>query len=50
MKNTFKHVNYLWDESKAATLGDDEVALFLYRSNIFCLSAFRMFYKVCKKE
>tara|TARA_Y100000287_G_scaffold108796_1_gene87260 strand:- start:2763 stop:4859 length:2097 start_codon:yes stop_codon:yes gene_type:complete len=34
MKNTFKHVNYLWDESKAATLGDDEVALFLYRSNI----------------
>ena len=34
MKNTFKHVDYLWDESKAATLGDDQVALFLYRSNI----------------
>lgn len=31
---TFKHVNYLWDEKKAAALGDDQVALFLYRSNI----------------
>ncbi len=31
---TFKHVDYLWDESKAAALGDDQVALFLYRSNI----------------
>ena len=30
----FKHVNYLWDESKAARLDDNEVALFLYRSNI----------------
>ena len=30
----FKHVNYLWDESKAAGLDDNEVALFLYRSNI----------------
>lgn len=30
----FKHVNYLWDEEHAATLGDDQVALFLYRSNI----------------
>ncbi len=31
---TFKHVQYLWDEAKAAELADDEVALFLYRSNI----------------
>ncbi|MFK7814565.1 MAG: bifunctional aldolase/short-chain dehydrogenase [Maribacter sp.] len=34
MKNTFKHVDYLWDEKKAASFGDDQVALFLYRSNI----------------
>jgi len=31
---TFKHVDYLWDEKKALELGDDQVALFLYRSNI----------------
>ncbi|MBC2839324.1 bifunctional aldolase/short-chain dehydrogenase [Robiginitalea sp. SC105] len=31
---TFKHVDYLWDEEEAAALGDDQVALFLYRSNI----------------
>ncbi len=31
---TFKYVDYLWDESKAASMGNDEVALFLYRSNI----------------
>jgi rhamnulose-1-phosphate aldolase/alcohol dehydrogenase len=31
---TFKHVSYLWDEAKAAGLAGDEVALFLYRSNI----------------
>ena len=30
----YKHVNYLWDEKKAASLEGDEVALFLYRSNI----------------
>jgi len=30
----FKHVNYLWDETKAATLADDEVALLIYRSNL----------------
>ncbi len=30
----FKHVDYLWDEAKAASLGDDQVALFLYRSNL----------------
>lgn len=31
---TFKYVDYLWDEKEAARLGDDQVALFLYRSNI----------------
>lgn len=31
---TFNHVNYLWDDTHAASLGDDQVALFLYRSNI----------------
>jgi rhamnulose-1-phosphate aldolase/alcohol dehydrogenase len=30
----FSYVDYLWDEEKAAKLGDDQVALFLYRSNI----------------
>lgn len=30
----FKHVSYLWDEAKAASLKDDEVALLLYRSNL----------------
>ncbi|NJB87570.1 rhamnulose-1-phosphate aldolase/alcohol dehydrogenase [Lewinella marina] len=30
----FDHVDYLWDEEAAAKLGDDQVALFLYRSNI----------------
>ncbi|SIT10683.1 rhamnulose-1-phosphate aldolase/alcohol dehydrogenase [Zobellia uliginosa] len=30
----FKYVDYLWDDKKAAQLGDDQVALFLYRSNI----------------
>ena len=34
MEKTFKHVDYLWDEKKATSLGDDQVALFLYRSNI----------------
>jgi rhamnulose-1-phosphate aldolase/alcohol dehydrogenase len=31
---TFKYVDYLWDENKAESLGNDQVALFLYRSNI----------------
>jgi rhamnose utilization protein RhaD (predicted bifunctional aldolase and dehydrogenase) len=31
---TFKHVSYLWDEAKAAALGNDEVALLIYRSNL----------------
>src|SRR4249919_553701 len=30
----FKHVSYLWDEAKAASLGDDQVALLVYRSNL----------------
>lgn len=30
----FKHVSYLWDESHAASLGDDQVALLIYRSNL----------------
>ncbi len=31
---TFKYVDYLWDENKATSFGNDQVALFLYRSNI----------------
>ncbi|ALW85283.1 short-chain dehydrogenase [Hymenobacter sedentarius] len=31
---TFQHVSYLWDEAKALELAGDEVALFLYRSNL----------------
>ena len=34
MTKTFKYVDYLWDEQKAASLGDNQVDLFLYRSNI----------------
>lgn len=30
----FKHVDYLWSEKEAEKLGNDQVALFLYRSNI----------------
>lgn len=30
----YHHVSYLWDEAKAMTLEQDEVALFLYRSNL----------------
>jgi rhamnulose-1-phosphate aldolase/alcohol dehydrogenase len=30
----FRHVSYLWDEKKAASLNGDEVALLLYRSNL----------------
>ena len=33
MVKEFQHVKYLWQEKKAAELGDDQVALFLYRSN-----------------
>ena len=31
---SFKHVDYLWDDKAARKLGGDQVALFLYRSNI----------------
>ncbi len=31
---TYKHVSYLWDEAKATELADDQVALFIYRSNL----------------
>src|SRR3979409_2465370 len=31
---SFKHVSYLWDEAKAASLAGDEVALLIYRSNL----------------
>jgi rhamnulose-1-phosphate aldolase/alcohol dehydrogenase len=34
MTTKFKHVSYLWDEEKAASLEDDEVALLVYRSNL----------------
>lgn len=34
MEKTVQYVDYLWDEKEAAALGDDQVALFLYRSNI----------------
>lgn len=30
----FKHVSYLWEESKAASMAGDEVALLVYRSNL----------------
>ena len=30
----FKHVSYLWDDTKAAQLAGDEVALLIYRSNL----------------
>ena len=34
MLKQYKHVSYLWDEGKAAELAGDEVALFIYRSNM----------------
>lgn len=34
VSNQFKHVSYLWDEVKAASLEGDEVALLIYRSNL----------------
>jgi rhamnulose-1-phosphate aldolase/alcohol dehydrogenase len=34
MAKQFEHVSYLWDESKAASLGTNEVDLFIYRSNL----------------
>src|SRR5690554_1457556 len=34
MDKTFKYVNYLWDDQKAASYREDQIELFLYRSNI----------------
>lgn len=34
MSRVFKHVSYLWDEAKAASLQGDEVGLLVYRSNL----------------
>ncbi|MDX2306180.1 MAG: bifunctional aldolase/short-chain dehydrogenase [Microscillaceae bacterium] len=34
MTKTFRYVSYLWDEAKAAQMEGDEVALFIYRSNL----------------
>ncbi|WP_228852954.1 bifunctional aldolase/short-chain dehydrogenase [Aegicerativicinus sediminis] len=34
MQKTFKYVDYLWNDDDATALGDDQVAQFLYRSNI----------------
>lgn len=31
---TYKYVDYLWNDSEASKLGDNQVELFLYRSNI----------------
>ena len=31
---SFKHVSYLWDDAKAASLAGDEVGLLIYRSNL----------------
>ncbi len=33
-KKNFNYVDYLWDDIEAKRLGDDQVALFLYRSNL----------------
>jgi hypothetical protein len=34
MNLKLNHVSYLWDDAKAATMAGDEVALFIYRSNL----------------
>ncbi len=33
-KKDFRHVSYLWDDTVAATMAGDEVALLVYRSNL----------------
>jgi rhamnulose-1-phosphate aldolase/alcohol dehydrogenase len=33
-KDSFKHASYLWDDAKATAMAGDEVALFIYRSNL----------------
>ncbi len=35
--HTYKYVSYLWDEEVARSLGEDEVALLIYRSNLLGL-------------
>ena len=32
--NNYKYVSYLWDDAKAAEMAGDEIALFIYRSNL----------------
>ena len=34
LRKSFKHVSYLWDDVKAASLQGDEVGLLIYRSNL----------------
>ncbi|HEX9826317.1 MAG TPA: bifunctional aldolase/short-chain dehydrogenase [Flavobacteriaceae bacterium] len=34
IEKKFNYVNYLWNEDEANALNDDQIALFLYRSNI----------------
>ena len=34
LETKYKHLSYLWDEQKAATMAGDEVALLVYRSNL----------------
>jgi rhamnulose-1-phosphate aldolase/alcohol dehydrogenase len=34
LETKYKHVSYLWDEQKAASMAGDEVALLVYRSNL----------------
>jgi rhamnulose-1-phosphate aldolase/alcohol dehydrogenase len=33
-KDSFKYASYLWEDAKAAAMAGDEVALFIYRSNL----------------
>src|SRR5690606_22739267 len=33
-KRTFKYVDYLWDDEVAQSFQDDQIKLFLYRSNL----------------
>lgn len=34
LEKTFQHVTYLWDKARETELGNDEVGLLIYRSNI----------------
>src|SRR3954471_1045063 len=33
-RKDYRHVSYLWNDEDAAALGDDQVALLIYRSNL----------------